>query len=235
MTREAAATGLERFADDLLDELVAEFSVANALRGGRATPGSGLADRLVDHEGTLRRCVVEPRLAEYRRNLSETFEVVLACAAGTATVDDRAEALLAADVTTAALRSDASASQREAVRAAVLERYRRLVAALTPLVRSPADEFWVAVTRELDEGAALDLVDETFAFADPFVDHREAFVFRERLDPGEVFDGVAGLLGDGLPPVEIEYTEEAIRAMRRAESTVAERVRRDVRRRFGDG
>jgi hypothetical protein len=51
-------------------------------------------------------------------------------------------------------------------------------------------------------------------------------------DPADVVGGLGSLLG-GLPTVEVEYTDEAIRSMRRAEQAVIAETKRDVRRRLG--
>lgn len=234
MTRGAVEEGLDQFVDDLLDAAAAEFSVSNALRGGSVGPRAGLVDRLLNREGALRRRVVEPRLERYRTAIRETFAIVLVCAEGTATVDERAQDILKADLVTGALRPDLPPARRAAVREAMLARYRRLAELLTPLIHSPADGFWDAVARELDREEALQMVDETFAFTGLVVEHRDAFVFQETLDLSEVLDGAAGMFAAGLPRVEVEFTDEAVRTMRRAEATVARRAKREIRRRYGE-
>lgn len=235
MTRAAVERGFASFVDDLVAETRAEFSVARALRRGVRGPGGRLVDRLLAESGTLRRRVVEPELDVYRRRARRQFDAVLDFVESTEPFAAHAERVLAADSFWEARRPDLPRARRETVREALLERNRRLGEAVAPMVASPADEFWDAVADALTLAEAESFVAEQFAFTRPLVEHRDAFVLATSFDPAEVLGGVGGLLAGGLPTVEVEFTDEAVRAMRRAEAVVVEETTRELRRRFDAG
>jgi hypothetical protein len=214
VTEAAVRRGFETFVDETIAATRGAFDVAAAVDG----VGGRLADRLLSASGRLERRVVRPELRAYRDRVLDQFDAILAYAAGDepfaaheATIRDR-------DPYLASLRPGLPADRREAVAADVLARGRRLGDAVAPLVAEPADGFWVAVTAAYPEDRARELVREQFAFTGPFADHRGAFRFETRVDAGDVLD--AGPLGAALPTVTVRYTDEAIRAMRRAESRV---------------
>jgi O-antigen ligase len=99
---------------------------------------------------------------------------------------------------------------------------------------SPSDpsERTEATTACFDRSAAIDLVERAFPFTCPLRTHREAFVFEVDVDPSEL---IGGPIGAGLPSVGIEYTDEAVRAMVRAERRVVHEAKREVRRRYDGG
>ncbi|MFC4358543.1 hypothetical protein ACFO0N_11385 [Halobium salinum] len=230
MSRTAVERGIERYVDDLIDVAADEFSVAAALRGGVRGPGGAVVDRLLGREGALRRHVVRPELDATRRDVLDGFAVVLDVAESDDSVSDRADDLLAHDGFYDALREDLARERREAARERLLERHRRLVEAARPPVESPEDEFWPAVRDSLDADAARSLLETALSFTDPVVADREAFAFVASFDPGEVLQ--LGPLGRGVPTVTVEYTDEAIRTMRRAETVVTRRATREARRQF---
>jgi hypothetical protein len=232
MTREAVEAGFVRFVDDVVDETVAEFSVARALRRGVRGPGGQLADRLVKNSGALRRRVVEPELDAYRARARRQFEAVLDAVESDEPFEAHADAVLRADSYWEAVRPDLPATRRDRVRETLLDRNRALGEAVRPVVDAPADDFWTATTDALTLAEATTLVESSFAFTDPLVAHRDAFVFETAFDPADVLGGVGGLLAGGLPTVEVEFTDEAVRAMCRAEEVVIARTVREVRRRF---
>jgi hypothetical protein len=234
VTRRAVETGFERFVDEVAEATVAEFDVVAALRGGVRGPGSRLTGRLLKRSDTLDRRVVRPELRSYRERALRQFDAVLDAAAADAEFDAHADRVLAADSYWEAVRPDLPPDRRAAVRETLLDRNRRLADAVTPLVDSPRDAFWPAVRDALDEPAAVALVEDCFAFTAPLVEHRDAFRFETTFDPGDVLGGVGGLLAGGLPTVRVEFTDEAVRAMRRAERRVVHETTREVSRRFAD-
>jgi hypothetical protein len=103
------------------------------------------------------------------------------------------------------------------------------------VVAAEKAEFWPAVTATLPEEEAVALVETHFAFTEPLRADRDAFRMAVRFDPGDVLGGLAGLgatLG-GLPAVEVDYTDEALRAMGRAEEAVVASTKRDLEERYG--
>lgn len=231
MTREAAREGFGTYVDRTIEVTVSEFDVVAALR--RGTDGGRAVDRLLDRTGRLKHRVVEPELAAFRADVLAQFDAVLDCAADPdATVYDRREAVLGPDAYHDALRPTVAAERRAEIAETLLARQARVADSVAPLVAAPEDSFWPAVESALDREQALDLVATTFDFTGPLDEHGDAFAFSTTVDPAEVLGGLGGLLGRGLPTLEVEYTDEAARAMRRAERRVKHEAEQDVRERF---
>ncbi|APW98772.1 hypothetical protein CHINAEXTREME_13695 [Halobiforma lacisalsi AJ5] len=232
MTRTAARNGFERFLDDTIEATRREFSVARALRGSGLGPGGAVVDKLRTNADALERAVVEPELNAYRRGSLEQFRLVLEYVEGDEPIDAFAEELLERDGYVQALDPRVSAAKRRAVEEAVLERLRRLGDGIAPIVDRPEDRFWPAARAAFDLPEATELAEEVFPFTGPIERHGEAFVFAVEIDPGEV---LGGPFAAALPSPSIDYTEEAIRAMRRAERQVIADTKAEIERRFDGG
>jgi hypothetical protein len=223
VTRRAVAAGFESFVDDAIAATADEFSVSRALAGA-----SGPADRLLERSDALDRRVVRPELRSYRRSILDQFDATLdhaeAVAAGGE--PDHREALLASDPFADALRPDLAPARRERLRDRLLARQHRLAEATVPLLEHPAEEFWPAVVGALDRPTAAALVGEQFRFTEPVVADRDAFAFTTRIDTGDLLPLPVG------PTITVEYTDEAVRAMRVAEAQVIEAAEREIDRRF---
>jgi hypothetical protein len=230
VTRQAARSGFEDFVDDALAYTEAEFSVANALRAGGGGAGGTVLDRLLEDSGAVRRHVVAPELAAYRERILAQFDVLLDAVAAEDPIDAHRDAILASDVYAANLRPDLAPDRREAVTERLLDRQRSLAAAVRPLVEAPEADFWQAAGTAYDRGEMTDLVEDHFAFTDPMDAHHGAFRMTTAIDPGDVLGG--GLVVSRLPEIEVEYTEEALRSMRRAERRVIRETTAEIDERF---
>ncbi len=232
MTRAAVREGFEQYVNRALDRTAEAFRVTRALREGG--PGSGAVDRLLGNSELLHERVVQPELDAHRAQVLAQFEALLDFAESGDGIDAYREPLLAADAYEDALRADLSAEQRERVRDRLVERQRRFGKAIAPLVGAEEEAFWLAVTATLSHEEAVALVEEHFAFTTPLRDHRETFRMAVTFDPGDVLGGLGGLgaaLGR-LPTVEVDYTDEALRAMTRAEEAVIADTKRDLAARY---
>lgn len=235
MTRAAVAEGFTGFADQLVDLAYEEFDVVAALRGGTGGGQSRVVNKLVKNSDRLDRAVVRPELNRYRRQIVRQFEVVLDYAeAEDPEPSAFRERLLATDMYAEALAESLPRDRKAEVRDALVERCVEMAVAARPLVRSSVDEFWPAVEAELDRATAERLIAEHFSFTGPLRDHEGAFRFAVEVDPGDVLGGIGGLLGGGLPSVEVEFTEEAARVMQTAEREVIDDALAEVDRRFDD-
>lgn len=230
MTRAAVEAGFERFVGDTVEATFEEFSVVNALRGGRGPPG--VIERLVKNNEALERTVVRPELRAYRDRVLAQFGASLDAYASDEPFEAHRDRVLAEDAYAEALRRDLPADRREEILDALVARQRDLAAAVQPLVDSDEGEFWAAVTDAFDHETALTFVDEQFVFTGPLETYPDAFSLETRVDPGDVLGGVGGLLAGGLPEIRVDYTDEATRAMRRAEQRVREEAKREVGRRL---
>ncbi|AFZ74350.1 hypothetical protein [Natronobacterium gregoryi] len=232
MTRTAAESGFETFVNDTIETTRREFSVARALEGTGLGAGGIVVDKLRRNADALERAVVEPELDTYRRRSVEQFRLVLECVDSGEPVDAVADELLERDGYVAALAPQAEPSKRRAIEEATLERLQRLRDGVEPIVQRPEKRFWPAARAAFDAGEATDLVDEAFPFTDPLQRHREAFAFVVEVDPGDV---LGGRFTASLPSVSLEYTDEAVRAMCRAERQVIAETKREIGRQFDDG
>lgn len=228
MTRAAAREGFERFVSDAIGETRDQFSVTNALRG---TSGPrGVIDRLLADTETLERRVVRPELAAYERQICDQFDVTLDAVASDESFETFADRILARDSYHDALRDDLAPARRDEVAAALVDRQRSFGEAVAPLVASPETAFWPAVTDAYDREAAERLVREEFRFTDPLDEFSDAFRFATEVDPSDLLGGLGGLFD--LPTVTVEYTEEAHRALDRAQRHVIRETIRELDRRF---
>ena len=230
MTRQAARSGFEGFVEDALAYTEREFSVAGALQSDATGPGGKVVDKLLSDSEAVRERVVRPELDAYREQILAQFGVLLDAIESDEGVEAYRVELLETDAYDANLRPDLPADRRSALRDRLFERQRDLATAVAPLVETSEDEFWAAAASAFDREAMTSLVEDHFAFTDPMQDHRRAFRMTTRVDPGKVLGG--GLLVSRLPTIEVEYTDEALRSMRRAERRVIRETKEEIARRY---
>ena len=230
MTRQAARSGFERFVEDALGYTEREFSVAQALQSDATGAGGKVVDRLLSDSEAVRERVVSPELSTYREQILAQFDVLLDAVESDEGVEAYREEILETDAYDANLRPDLPAGRRSALRDRLFERQQGLAGAVEPLVEAPEDEFWAAAASAFDREAMTSLVEDHFAFTDPMQNHRRAFRMATEIDPGEVLGG--GLLVSRLPAIEVEYTDEALRSMRRAERRVIRETKAEIEQRY---
>jgi hypothetical protein len=237
VTRGAAREGFETFITEAIETTYREFNVVAALQGAR-TPGSGTVDRLLKRSEALDRRVVQPELRAFRADVVDQFDVLLEYVTAEEGIEPYREKLLAADRYAESIREDVPADRRKRLENRLVARQKRLGDAIEPIVNSSHGEYWTALLETFDRDDALALVEEHFEFTGPLREDRDAFALQTRIDPGEILSGVGSLLGGAMPTITVEYTDEAVRAMRTAERQVIAETKTDVERRFdaaGDG
>lgn len=216
MTRQAVRAGFVHFVDRAVDATAEAFSVGRAL-GGRWGPATRAIDGLAGRSDTLQARLVEPELEAYRGQVIEQFDVLLDAVESDEPVAARREAVLARDAFLDALRPDLPAERRERIEDEVFARHADLGEAVRPLLAAESDDFWAAADAALSVADTKALVREQFAFTEPLRAHRNAFRFATTLEPG----------------IELEFTDEAIRAMHRAERQVVAETLAEVDARLG--
>lgn len=231
VSRDAARAGFEAFVTDAIDYTADAFSVSRALKRGNRGLDGAVLDRIVSESAALRTQVVDPELAAHRDQILAQFDVLLDYVESDEDIDAYREELLATDAYVDALRESLPADRRTAIRDAAVERQRRFGDALEPLVAAPQDDFWPAVTHAYDRDAAETLVANHFAFTTLLREERDAFEMATTFDASDIAGGLGSLLG-GLPTVTVDYTDEALRAMERAERKVVADAERELDRRF---
>jgi hypothetical protein len=232
VTREAARAGFERFVEDAITHTAEQFSVSRALRQGVRGPGGKVVDQLLKDSETLWERVVQPELDAYRDEILQQFDIVLDYAQSDQPIDAYREDLLAVDSYAGALRDDISGEKRETIHDELVARHRGLGDAVAPIVSADADDFWTATSDVFDRERATELVEDHFTFTTPLQERRHAYVMQTAFDPSDVLGGLGSLLGGGLPRVEVEYTDEALRSMRRAEQQVISETKRQLDQHF---
>jgi len=230
MTRDAVESGFETYLSELVDETYAAFDVAAVLRGSRSGRSRAVS-KLLKNSKPLERHVVRPKLREYQRTILRQFEPVLDYAEDTeAAFGEYADAVLARDLYWESLRGDISGDRRERIRERLLARQRSFGDDLAPLVATDSDDFFEAVVDAYDRTSALAIVDEHFVFSTPLQDNRDAFAFELEINPGDVLGGLAR----ALPTIEVEFTDEALRSMQRAEQRVLPQAKADIEAAYED-
>lgn len=227
VTRAAVEDGFERYVDALVTETGDVFRISRALRGASGPEGA-VIDRLLKDSRRVERRIVRPELQAYQRAILRQFEVVLDYATSDAAFDSFADEVLARDLYWDALRADLSTEQRRQIRTTLLERQRHLGDRITPLVAASEGTLWAAAASVYDWEATVDLIESHFALTDPLHANREAYELTVHVDPGDLLGGLAR----ALPSVTIDYTDEALRAMTRAQKRVIDTAKDDARPRF---
>ena len=229
MSRRAAAAGFEHFLEPTMTEIRREFSVGRALEGTGLGPGGHVIDQVRQHADTIERRLVDPEFQRYRDRSLAQFRVLLDAVESDHPLEAFDDALLAHDSYLEALKPSVTSEQRAMVTEMILTRLYRLGNGLEPIVQRPEDEFWAAAEVAFDREEAMILVGEVFPFTDPLRTHRHLFAFEARIDPSEI---LGGPFASALPSVTIEYTDEATRAMTRAEKSIVRELEAEVRSRF---
>lgn len=226
MTRQAVRHGFEQFVGDAIEQTGEEFRIAGVLGGD----GGGMIEKFLDGTDDLHAMLVEPELETFRDATIQQFEFVLDYVDSDEPIEAYRDEILTAGPFLSDLRDDLPPDREQEVRARLLERQERLASAVEPLVESEESEFWAAARRELSAAEAKELVEDNFAFTGPLREYRSAFAMTMTFDPEEVMSGLGGLLGTSA--MEVDYTEEALRAMVRAERAVIADTLDEIDRRF---
>lgn len=226
MTRQAVMDGFEQFVADALEETGEEFEISGVIGGS----SGGMIDSLLGDSNALHEALVEPELAEYQEQTIQQFEVLLDYVESEESIDEFRDDILETGPFSNNIKADLPQEKRDAVLDRLVERQRRLGNAVGPLVVSEQSEFWDAAREELAKGDAIQLVETNFAFTGPLKEHRDAFAMTTTLNPEEIMGGLGGMLGSSS--MEIEYTDEALRAMRHAERQVISEVKEEIDQRF---
>lgn len=226
MTRAAVMDGFERFVGDAIEQTAAEFSVSRALGGG----DGGMIDQFVGNSDALHEKLVEPELEEYEQKTVAQFGVILDWVESDEPISAYREEILRTGALAENIRDDISVEQRADVHDHLIARHQALGEAVRPLVDSPESGFWASARAELAQETAANLIEEHFAFTGPLRENRAAFELKKTVDPQEIVGGLGSLLGGST--FDVEFTDEALRAMRHAEREVIVDAKSELDERF---
>ena len=227
MTRAAVRDGFERYVNGLASQTSDAFSISRALRSASGPEGA-VIDRLLSNSETVDRKIVQPELKAYRDAILHQFDAVLEYAAADDDFGVFADEILARDLYWDSLRTDVGTERRDQLREVLLARQRRMGDAVAPLVAADADSLWGAAATVYDWAGTVDLIETHFAFTEPLHDSPDAYALTIQIDPGDLLGGLAR----ALPSITVDYTDEAVRAMRGAERRVVHEAKSDVAERF---
>lgn len=230
MTRKAVEEGFEYFLDEAIEVTFEEFSVARAMRNGARGPSGTVVDNLLKNSDTLHERVVQPELQSYRRQTLDQFGVVLDYVESEESIDHYRREILESGPVLESIRTDIPRERRARVKDHLVDHHRGLGEAVEPLLTSGESDFWDATARELTREEAETLISEAFPFTGPLRRHQEALEMATAVDPDAVLGGVTQILP--TPSFEVEYTDEAIRAMYRAEQSVIHSAKQEIDRLF---
>jgi hypothetical protein len=226
MTRAAVMEGFEQFLGDAIEQTGEEFSVSRVLGGD----SGGALDQFLGNSDVLHEKLVEPELAAYEEETITQFERILDGVEADDPIEEYREEILDAGPFTDNIRSDVDEETRRDVEGSLFERHVGLGEAVEPLLHSAEEQFWDAVVAELDPEVAGEMVEEHFAFTGPLQEHRSTLEMTVTFDPEEVLGGLGGMLGGSS--FDVEFTDEALRAMRHAERAVIAEAKGEIDDRF---
>jgi hypothetical protein len=229
MTRAAAEAGLFGVVEAVVGAAREEFDAVRAVRQGTTGTASRAVNALVKRNRLLDEYVVKPEIDRYRTDARSQVGAMLDAVAAGDPIETRREAILANDIYYQGLASGAPESTRRAVAESVVERFERAGETVAPVVAAPENGFWDAVRASLTREEAGELVVANLAFAPEMDRFRDWFALRTDVDPGEL---LGGPFAARLPTLTVDYTDESLRAMRRAEVRVRRQYEREIARRY---
>lgn len=198
MTEEAVRKQFDAFIDRMSAYVADEVDPLNAVDAPIRIP-RGAANAVL-------RPLVRREVDSVGASFEEKFVIVVDCAAGD-TVEERRDDYLRAD----AFYTNATRDVRDELGEELVESLRTMSGNIEPLVESDRDRFWEAVAEVYDEEGAKAAIRDGFDYSET-----------ARKYAGSV--DLTVTVRAGFLSKEIEYTDEAVRALTAAE----ERLRRDV-------
>ena len=213
MTRE----GVKRKLDELINELIEgglEHLSLWGIVGLRFMPGDALLMFLFGSQ-------VRDELAQYRAMYNNQFRIVLEYAEdvadGDAEFSDYRDEALEWD-NFYANHEEATAEKKE-FGDRLVERYRKIGEDLAPLVENEEDGFWDAARDVYGKDEFVGKLSHAFSYADIVEDYKDEIDVR-------------------TPPVlfffRLRYTDEVVRALRKSEDEILERMREKADREFNE-
>lgn len=226
MTRTAAERGIVEVFDVMVKNVVDEFSWERALRTTSLRPGGAILDKLLDKTEVVDSRALEPLLDRYRRSAIEYFQRALDYAEGEASAESIREEFPEYQENIHILDPAASRVEYQALIDDVVEYYCDVGEALGPVVGHDSDEFWQAVQESMAEEQAVQVLERAMSFSDVLEAHHGVLEMKMQLNPAHLLSMPGSALA---PEVSVEYTDEAINALSRAEqrghSNLSTRVR----------
>ena len=229
MSRIAAKEGFREFLDTAMKETVKEFSVQHALRGTGLGPQGMIIDKLRNNAEVLEQRIVEPEIEEYRDQALQQFSILLDYAESEQDIDKFKHELITQGNFSSLIKDDISDEKRTEIINDILDRNRMLGDKIKPIIDEPEDDFWRATQAAYDREEATRLVEQTFPYTKPLRQHKDAVTFKVEIKPENI---IGSLFGAGIPDLEIVYTDEAIRAMHRAEQVTISETKHKIRDQF---
>lgn len=225
MTRTAAEQGIVEVFDVMMTNFIDEFSWERVLQETSLRPGGAIVDKLLDVTDVVESRALEPLLNRYRRNAIEYFQRALDYAEGEVSADAIREEFPAYDENIHILDSTASRAEYRELVDDVVKYYCEVGETIEPVVAHSSDDFWQAVEGSMDEDRAVMVLERSMSFSDILEAHREILDMKLELNPAHILSMPGRVLA---PEVSVEYTDEAISALSRAEQRGIRNLSSDI-------
>lgn len=214
MTRTAAERGIAEVFDVIVTNFIDEFSWERVLQKTSLRPGGAIVDKLLDATDVVDSRALEPLLDRYRHSAIEYFQRALDYAEGKVSTDAIRKEFPAYDESIHILDPDASHDEYQTLVDDVVEYYCEVGEALEPLVSHASDDFWRVIQESMNEDQAVMVLDQSMSFSEILEAHRGILDMKLQLNPAHFLSVPGNALA---PEASVEYTDEAIVALSRAE------------------
>lgn len=229
MTREAAKNGFEDIFDRTIEATRKEFSIGRALQGTGLGSAGVLIDSLRKNTDSLERRIIQPELDAQRKQMFDQFEIILNYAESSKSIEHFQKELIDSDPVLDHLHPNVSDKERNKIIEKVMTRNKRLGSGVESIIEQHEDNFWKAVESAYKYDDAIRLAEQSLSFTQPIRQHKSAFELKLEVTPQDV---IGGPFVPGISSIEIDYTDEAARAMYRAEKKVIHNTKQQINSEF---
>lgn len=199
-SREAVEERFEAFVEAIIDEALDEFEPFRVVNAG-SLPGNTRVKSVL-------RPLIEEELNLYRASINEQFDVVMEYAENDGPVEEYLNDFLRADV----FYQNYAGDSRYELADELEQRLIDMGGDMRPLLQSGEDDFWDAVVASYDEDTAHKMLPKHFEYTDVIDDYRDDLCLQIEI-------------GNRLVNVEVEYTDEALRCLKKSEGTLKQHLR----------
>lgn len=202
-SREALEERFEAFVEAIIDEALDEFEPFRVVNAG-SLPGNATVKSVL-------RPLIREELKLYRASINDQFDVVMEYAENDGPVEKYIDDFLRADVFYQNYVGDSRYELAEELEQRLID----MGGDMRPLLRSGEDDFWDAVVASYDEETSREMLPKHFEYTDVIDGYRDDLHLQIEI-------------GNRLVNVEVEYTDEALRCIKKSEDTLKRHLRQRV-------
>jgi len=202
-SRQAMLEQFNLFAEMVIDEALGEFEPFRVVEMGNL-PGNSKAKSVL-------RPLIERELEVHRQCISNQFDIVMDYAEE-GKLEEHKNDFLKHDIFYSNFEGTTG---RDELEDDLTQRLKDLGSDMAPLISSGENDFWDAMVETYGESEAREMLPKHFEYTDKIADYQDDLYLTVEVG-GRVFG------------FEAEYTDEAIRCLRRSESELRDHLRRRV-------